>query len=554
MKRIIVFAVLAFAAASMQAQGALVSKAAAESDGGSGRSDRFEFKAGTLVLSRSVYAGDASTVTVGQTLPPGCVARTVSVPLLAGGTASVKVKCATAVADGTYPTVFNNDGPDGSFGITSPIFLDNLKTNGEQLGTLAVPSNLIVTSFSSKSEMALNRSTDGKSITFVAYHGGPGFITGPNQLDVSNSNTPGVIDPTNPVSSQYFRAVAEVDANGHIQITDGNAYSGNNGRAAAKANGLYFLTGNDNNGGLSSAQLTGTQIGINLITSTGAELLVPGQTPPLPPNINKIGEFAITQAGYAAPDKAGKDNNFRGLTIFNNTMFVTKGSGGNGINTVYQVGQSGVLPGGSTAQLVAEPITILPGFPTSLASGVDQTGNPAPVSFPFGIWFADANTLYVCDEGDGTLVTPPVNGNVADAASLATAGVQKWGFSNGSWHLLYVLQNGLDIGVPYSVANYPAVLNPATGGCRNLTGKVHGNGTVEIFAVTSTISPSGDQGADPNKLVKVTDLLRATSLPQGDADGDVALGHFVTIRAAQAGEVLRGVAFAPESNDDGDER
>jgi len=555
-KRIIVFAVLAFAAASMQAQGALASKAAGESDGGSGRSDCFEFKAGTLVLSRSVYAGDASTVTVGQTLPPGCVARIVSVPLLAGGTASVKVKCATAVADGTYPTVFNNDGPDGSFGITSPIFLDNLKTNGEQLATLAVPSDLIVTSFSSKSEMALNRSTDGKSITFVAYHGGPGFITAPNQLDVSNSNTPGVIDPTNPVSSQYFRAVAEVDANGHIQITDGNAYSGNNGRAAAKANGLYFLTGNDNNGGLSSAQLTGTQIGINLITSTGAELLVPGQTPPLPPNINKIGEFAITQAGYASPDKAGKDNNFRGLTIFNNTMFLTKGSGGNGINTVYQVGQSGVLPGGSTAQLVAEPITILPGFPTSLASGVDQKGNHAPISFPFGIWFADANTLYVCDEGDGTLLTPPVNGNVADAASLATAGLQKWSFSNGAWHLLYVLQNGLDIGVPYSVANYPAALNPATGGCRNLTGKVHGNGTVELFAVTSTISPSGDQGADPNKLVKVTDLLRATSLPQGnqDQDSNDSLGRFVTIRAAKAGEVLRGVAFAPESKDDNDKQ
>ena len=241
-KRIFVLAVLVFAAASMQAQGTQVSKVAADGDEG-GRSDRFEFKAGTLVLSRSVYAGNAATVSVGQTLPPGCVAHTVVVPLLAGGTASVKVKCGTAVADGTYPTVFNNDGPDGSFGITSPIFLDNLKTNGEQLGTLAVPSDRIVTSFSSKSELALNRSSDGKSITFVAYHGGPGFITAPNQLDVSNSNTPGVIDPTNPVSSQYFRAVAEVDANGHIQITDGNAYSGNNGRAGAKANGLYLPHG-----------------------------------------------------------------------------------------------------------------------------------------------------------------------------------------------------------------------------------------------------------------------------------------------------------------------
>ena len=124
----------------------------------------------------------------------------------------MKVTCATATADGTYPTVFNNDTPDGSFGVTSPIFLDNLTTDGERIGTLPVPSDLIVTSFSSKSELALNLSLDGKSITFVGYRGGPGFVTAPNQLDVSNSNTPGVVDPTNPVVSQYYRAVAEVDA------------------------------------------------------------------------------------------------------------------------------------------------------------------------------------------------------------------------------------------------------------------------------------------------------------------------------------------------------
>ena len=556
MKRILFLAALVISVMAISVPRTFAGTTASDGDDRD-HSGRFEFKQGTLVVSRSVYAGNSSIVTVGQTLPPGCVARTVTLPLLAGGATTVKVKCATAVADGTYPTVFNNDGPDGSFGITSPIFLDNIRTNGERLGTLAVPTDQIVTSFSSKSELALNRSTDGRSIVFVGYHGGPGFVTAPNQLDVSNSNTPGVIDPTNPVSSQYFRSVAEVDAGGHIQITDGNAYSGNNGRAAFKSNGLYFLTGNDNNGGLSSVQLTTTQVGINLITSTGAELLVPGQTPPAPPNINKLGEFAITQVGYAAPDKAGKDNNFRGLTIFNNTMFVTKGSGGNGINTVYQVGHGGELPAGTAAQLAALPITILPGFPTSLASGVDQKGKPAPASFPFGIWFADANTLYVCDEGDGTLVTPAVNGNVADAASQATAGVQKWSFEGGVWHMLYVLQNGLDIGVPYSVPNYPAALNPATGGCRNLTGKVNHNGTVDLYAVTSTISANGDQGADPNKLVKVTDLLRAKTLPQGNKkhdDDDAPLGRFVTIRSAQAGEVLRGVAFAPRDRDEDDDR
>jgi hypothetical protein len=418
-------------------------------------SGRFQFQPDTLVLSRSVYAGDASTVMVGQTLPPDCVPGTVTLPLLAGGTTTVSIPsasnsgCNTAVADGTYPTVFNNDTADGSFGVTSPIFLDNLTTDGYRIGTLAIPSDQIVTSFSSKSELALNLSQDGKSITFVGYRGGPGFVTGPNQLDVSNSNTPGVVDPSNPVVSQYYRSVAEVDSGGNIQITEGNAYSGNNGRAAIKADSLYYLTGNDNNGGLSKSQLTKTQVGVNLITSTGAEVLVPGQVPPLPPNITKIGDFEVTQVGYTTADKAGKDNNFRGLTIFNNTMYVTKGSGGNGINTVYQVGNAGVLPTGTVAELAALPITILPGFPTSLASGVNQAGNPAPIAFPFGIWFADANTLYVCDEGDGTLVTPAVNGNVADAATQATAGVQKWSLVSGAWQLDYILQNGLNIGVPY---------------------------------------------------------------------------------------------------------
>jgi hypothetical protein len=64
-----------------------------------------------------------------------------------------------------------------------------------------------------------------------------------------------------------------------------------------------------------------------------------------------------------------------------------------------------------------------------------------PVAYPFGIWFANENTLYICDEGDGTLVSPAVDGNVADATTLATAGVQKWSRVNGKWQMDYVLQN-----------------------------------------------------------------------------------------------------------------
>jgi hypothetical protein len=124
---------------------------------------------------------------------------------------------------------------------------------------------------------------------------------------------------------------------------------------------------------------------------------------------------------------------------------------------------------------------------------------------------------------------------------------------NGTWKMDYVLQDGLNIGVPYSVANYPTAFNPATDGCRNISGNVSRDGVVTIYAVTSTVSTSGDQGADPNLLVKVTDRLNATTAPisrsGGHHDDHDSLGHFVTIRSAKAGEVFRGVALAPEDND-----
>ena len=53
---------------------------------------------------------------------------------------------------------------------------------------------------------------------------------------------------------------------------------------------------------------------------------------------------------YGAADKSGKDNKFRGATIFGNTLYVTKGSGSNGVDTVYRVAApGGGLPTASTA-------------------------------------------------------------------------------------------------------------------------------------------------------------------------------------------------------------
>lgn len=593
----------------------------------------------TLVVSGSVYptGEDVPALVPGTTLlPPGCVAGDVIIPgvktskndplgtvNIPNSTAATKTApalsgnstgCTVAVDNGEYPNnfpmgvwdghnVFNNGAGtatvagDGHFGVTSQIVIDNLAaTSGTWLWRYNVPPTTIVTSFSSKSELALYKSDDGQSITFGAYQGGPGCpaiswnaatppyttltppvlmigtpgpLTSPSPesptavglIDVSNGNTPGVCDFTNSAISSmigsttptaYYRAVGEVDAFGNLSTTPGNAYSGDNGRGAFKANKTYYMVGNDNSGNLSKTQLFppstagGTTIGNELVTSTGAELLVPGNAnPPVPPNINMIGDFSVVNVGYATADKLGKDNNFRGETVYNGTLYVTKGSGGNGINTVYQVGSTGMLPSSSSSTLELEdtPIVILPGFPTGLASGVDQNGNPALVMYPFGLYFANANTLYVCDEGDGNYVAPPAGSpagtNVADAQDFLTAGVQKWVLTNGTWAEQYILQTGLNIGVPYSVPNYPTQLNPATDGCRHLTGRVNSDGTVNIWAVTSTVSANADQGADPNQLVTVTDRLANT-------DATVAVGEtFAVVKQAPSGEVLRGVTFAP---------
>ena len=187
---------------------------------------------------------------------------------------------------------------------------------------------------------------------------------------------------------------------------------------------------------------------------------------------------------------------------------------------------------------------VLKGFPTALKS---------KTSFPFGIWFANATTLYVADEGNGDNTFS--NGMYTVAAAQPTAGLQKWTFSTalGKWSLAYTLQTGLELGAPYTVKNYPTGNNPATklpwtpgtDGLRNITGVVNKDGTVTIYAITSTVSGNGDQGADPNRLVAITDSLAATTIPSTE--------KFTTIYSAGYGEVLRGISFAPagEQDDDG---
>ena len=513
-----------------------------------------QFFPGNLVVSRSVYDNRASNVQKGEILPPNC--------------ASTQGGCGAptgAPDNGTYPFVFNNVLYDAAFGVTSRIYLDQITPAGWVLNSIEVPNSLqrgvkstsdqLVTSFSSKSEIALNLSTDRKYLTFM------GYVAPVNTIDASNSNTPGANDPTNPVGEEFNRAVAVVDQFGNFRFTETNAYSGNNGRAAILNNSdganFFYTAGNAGNG--ANPQPAGVVVG------AGAQFIDPvyeaesKQDPGMP---TPVGSFSVTQLGAKA-DKIGKDDNYRGLTVFNNVLYFSKGSGSNGVNTVYFVDTkgtacpkgTGVPAAGATLPTTSIPydfgtvantgltsnMCILAGFPSTPNKNLTTV-----TAFPFGIWFADANTVYVADEGDGDASDSTL---YTHAAAQTTAGLQKWVFnaSTKTWSLAYTLQTGLNLGTPYIVHGYPTGNNtatglpwaPATDGLRNITGKVNPDGTVTIWAITSTVSGGGDTGADPNKLVAITDLLKNTSATVA------AKERFFTLREAGFGEVLRGVSFTP---------
>ncbi len=514
-----------------------------------GYGSRSFFEPGNLLLSRSVYKPDTSLIAGVTQLAPGC-----------------SLECFTANASGNYPEVWDNDAVDADFGVTSPIFLDQITPWGHTIDSLEVPNSTehgisaqddqMVTSFSSKSELALNLSTGGRYVTFM------GYLSPVDALDASNGNTPGVVDSTNPDPVIAPRVVAQVDGEGHFHFTETNAYSGNNGRAAIlneeEGNDLLYTAGNAGNGSKPIAE--------GVITGGGAQLVTPSllpeskQTPSAPV---PLGSFNITQLGDKA-DKPSKDNNYRGLTISNNVVYFTKGSGSNGVDTVYFVDSTGkACPTGGVGlpqpgaklprsgitpvaedlkakkeELKPDNMCILKGFPAEPKSEAWH---------PFGIWFANPDTAYVADEGNGEDEYSSSTGQYTKAASQPTAGLQKWVFDSaaGEWKLAYTLQSGLGLGTPYTVPGYPSGENPVTklpwapaaDGLRNITGHVNRNGTVTIWALTSTVSGDGDEGADPNKLVAITDPISASTPAPWEG--------FHTLRTAGAGEVLRGVSFTP---------
>jgi len=468
----------------------------------------------TLVVSRIVFNGDTNPARAGE----------------------------------TFPTIFNDPNVAG---IQGSIFLDSYTAKpfgallrSFPLTALSAKGTIITTSFSSKSEGSLHRSVNGQFLTYMGYNGAVG-AEGVSNSDTTNPAAQ-IVPPAQPVTD---RAVALVKFDGSFSVTPENfAFSGDNPRGVISIDGTqFYMAGNADSTENKTTPVTGPGLTI------GIRLGTPGS-----PASTQLGTYVAVDRPDESAKQHVKDNNWRGVEIFNGNLYVSKGSGGNGDDGVFQVQngtKDGIPTGGATN-------TIVQLLGTQATNPI--TGASSPLT-PFGFFFADANTLYVADEGNSTITTTTPGGSVitsttsggtttfTDLVTDPLAGLQKWSLIGGVWTLDYVIQAGLDLDKPQFVRGYP--VPTFTTGLRNLTGKVNGDGTVTIYAVTAQTSAISGGEPDPTRLVAVTDVIAATSLPASrddddlrdrDHDGDdIGIDRFVTLQQSRSGEVFRGVAFAP---------
>ena len=490
----------------------------------------FVFDPGTLVISSSTYDKTQGAV---KMLQVGSSIGTT--------TAGLQVK---AIASNNYVQVWNNTTPDGNFGVTSAITLTDINpATGAVLHQGTVPTDQVVTSFSSKSEGGLHITWDqagNAHLVIVGYAG-----AGVGAFDVSNSDAVAGQDLSNPVtvnfgsSYAFARTVVSIDSEGNIGYTPTIAYGGDNGRnGLLGSNGLYYTVGNSNSGSAASfgADLGGAActasppISTKSMNCTNPDVTATTGLEAVNP-IDSMFSSVPIPAGNSAEvdpklmvingDKPGKDDNYRGITEYGGALYFTKGSGSNGEQSVYTITSQNPLP--TVAQASTAMISVVPGFPTDVAKTTG--GNYTP----FAVFFANPTTMYVSDEGTGSSIDAQTH-----------AGIQKWSFVDGTWQLDYVLTNGLmttATNLNGADGQWPDV---TTVGLRNMTGVVNGNGngTVTLWAATATNSASGDAGSDPNRIVMITDKLDATTMTN-----QVKNESFVTVAGPTYGTVYRGVAY-----------
>ena len=130
---------------------------------------------------------------------------------------------------------------------------------------------------------------------------------------------------------------------------------------------------------------TGLEV-VKPINARSVSVAIPTATRP-----RSIRSSSTPWAKNGALDKAGKDNNYRGITEFGGALYFTKGSGSNGMDTVYTVSS---LP--TVADAAAATISVVPGFP------MDSARCNRREFHALRRLLRQRTTMYVTDEGTGS--------------------------------------------------------------------------------------------------------------------------------------------------------
>jgi hypothetical protein len=244
-------------------------------------------------------------------------------------------------------------------------------------------------------------------------------------------------------SAAFNRVVARIDGNGNV----------------------------DTSTGLSDTSFSGAAIR-GVASTDGVQLWISGDASAA---ANRSVRYTTFGSNSAIQILASGING-RLVNIFNGQLYLSTMSGAfRGVN---RVGTG--LP---TSELT-EVLTLLPGFDPSTTSVQDTED----------FFFADADTLYVCDQRTSGLA--------------GGAGLQKWVHSGGIWTNAYTLQTGL------------------TASVRHVTGRTVG-GTLTLYVT------SADGAAAGNKLLSVVDTGPESA--------------FTLIAQAPGNTLWKGVDFAPTS-------
>jgi hypothetical protein len=262
-----------------------------------------------------------------------------------------------------FPQIFNDPNVSG---VQGNIFLDYYKPSpgAPLLGTLPLTAAavkqgqpMITTSFSSKSEGSLHLSLDGRYLTYMSYNSAAG-LEGVSGSETTNPKAQ-ITGATGPF---YDRAVALIKYDGTVTVTKEDfAYSGDNPRGVITLNGRqFYMAGNSDSTTNNTTPITGPGLTI------GARLGMPGST-----NSIQLGTYFATDRPDESAKNHIKDNNWRGIGIFpdakgNQNLYVSKGSGGNGDDGIFQV-LNGNFPNVTLAQVVTGTGAGVP------AGGTDNT-------------------------------------------------------------------------------------------------------------------------------------------------------------------------------------